>query len=40
MVENQILNLTLAPYYDHNSWKLSLNEQCEGTLNIYASRTF
>ncbi len=37
VVGNQIPNLTLAPSFDHNSCKLGLNEQCKGTLSIYAS---
>jgi hypothetical protein len=40
VVRSQILNLTLTPSFDHNSWKLGLNEQCERTLSIYASRPF
>jgi hypothetical protein len=40
MIRNQIPNLIHAPSFDHNSCKSSLNEQCEGTLNIYDSRTF
>jgi hypothetical protein len=27
-------NLTPTPSFDHNSCKSSLNEQCEGTLNL------
>jgi hypothetical protein len=30
--------LTHAASFDHNSYELGLNEQCEGTLNIYTSR--
>jgi hypothetical protein len=40
VVRSQISNLTPAPFFDHNSWKSSLNEQYEGTLSIYNSRTF
>jgi len=36
IVGNQIPNLTLAPSFDHNSCKSSLNEQCKVTLSIYA----
>jgi hypothetical protein len=39
-VGNQILNLTSTPPFDHNSCKLSLNEQCEGNLSIHTSRPF
>jgi hypothetical protein len=30
----------MAPSFDHNSCKSSLNEQCKGILSIYASRPF
>jgi hypothetical protein len=40
MLKSQIPNLTPTPSFDHNSCKLGLNKQCEGTLNIYASRNF
>jgi hypothetical protein len=40
VVCSQIFNLTPAPSFDHNSCKSALNEQCEGTLSIYASRPF
>jgi hypothetical protein len=30
----------LLPFFDYNSCKSSLNEQCEGTLSVYASRNF
>jgi hypothetical protein len=40
VVESQISNLTLAPSFDHKLCKSGLNEQCEGTLNIYVSRPF
>jgi hypothetical protein len=40
MVGSQIENLTPALFLNHNSCKSSLNDQCEGTLNIYASKTF
>ncbi len=35
VIGSQILNLILTPSFDHNSYKLGLNEQCEGTLSIY-----
>jgi hypothetical protein len=38
MFKSQIPNLTSTPSFDHNSCKLGLNKQCEGTLSIYASR--
>ncbi len=40
MIRSQILNLIIAPSFDHNSCKSSLNEQCDGTLSIYDSRNF
>jgi len=40
VVKNQIPNLTLAPSFDHNSRKSSLNEQWEGTWSIYALGIF
>ncbi len=39
MVENQISNLILGPSFDHNSCISGLNEQCEGILNIYTSKS-
>ncbi len=39
-IKSQILNLTLAPSFDHNSCKSRLNEQCVDTLNMYASKPF
>jgi hypothetical protein len=33
-------NLTHAPSFAHNLCNSSLNEQCEGTLNIYISKPF
>ncbi len=38
VVGSQIPNLTPAPSFDHNSCKPSINEQCEITLSIEASR--
>jgi hypothetical protein len=40
VVKSQIPNLTPTPSFDHNLCKSGLNEQCKGTLNIYASRPF
>jgi len=40
VVESQIPNLTIALFKNHNSCKSCLNEQCEGTLSICASRPF
>jgi hypothetical protein len=40
VVGSQILNLTPALSFDHNSCKSGLNEQSEGTLHIYVSRPF
>jgi len=37
--QNQISNLICSFFY-HNSCQSSLNEQCEGIWNIYASRPF
>ncbi len=34
VVKSQIPNLTPAPFFDHNSCKSTLNEKCEGALNI------
>jgi hypothetical protein len=40
VVGSQIHNLTPKLSFDHNSCILGLNEQCEGTLNIYTLRPF
>ncbi len=39
-VKLSIWNFTPGPSFDHNSWKSGLNEQCKGTLIIYASKPF
>jgi hypothetical protein len=38
VVKSQIFNLTCTFFFYHNSCILGLNEQCKGTLSIYASR--
>ncbi len=40
VVGNQFPNLTPTPSFDHNSCKLGLNEQCEGSLSIYVLGPF
>jgi hypothetical protein len=40
VVENQISNLTPSLSFDHNSCISYLNEQWDGTLGIYTSKTF
>jgi hypothetical protein len=40
VVGSQIPNLTIALFINHNSCKSCLNEQCEGTLSICASKPF
>ncbi len=40
VVRNQIPNFTPALSFDHNSCKLGLNKQCEGTLIIYTLGPF
>jgi hypothetical protein len=40
VAKSQILNLTPAFSFDHNSCKSSINEQYEGNLNICTSRPF
>jgi hypothetical protein len=40
LVRSQILNLTPNLPFDHNSCSLGLNEQYEGTLGIYISKSF
>ncbi len=40
LVGSQIFNLIINFSFDHNSCILHLNEQCEGTLGIYISRSF
>ncbi len=40
VIGSQILNLTFDPSFDKKLCILVLNEQCEGTLDIYISKTF
>jgi hypothetical protein len=40
VIRNQILNLIIDPSFDHNSCISYLNEQCEGTLDIYTLKPF